>query len=233
MQPSATNLKYSLLMLSLNEIEGMKVIFPRIDKSLLHEVVVVDGGSTDGSIDFAKSYGFRIVPQKSRGVIEGFKEGLDALTGEVVITFTPDNNMIPEKIPELIAKMNEGYDMVTVSRYLGDAVSDDDHVISAFGNWMFTTMTNVLFGSKYTDVLGFYRAYRPQLIKELGIKIRLSIDTQLCIRCATRNKRVAEIPGNEPARIGGHSSRSIVYNGLIELHTILTEYVRWKLGWDV
>jgi len=212
------------MMLSLNEIDGMRAVLPRIPKELLYEVIVLDGGSTDGSIEYAKSFGFTVVHQQEKGLVNGTKEGIAATTGDIVITFTPDNNMIPERIPDLIAKMEEGYDMVVVSRYLPPAKSQDDHIISAFGNWMFTTLVNILFRTKYTDVLGFYRAYRKDLLKELDLEIKLSIDTQLNIRCAKRKKKVAEIPGDEPPRIGGKSSRSIIWNGLVELHTILDEW---------
>lgn len=215
---------YSLMMLCRNEIEGLRVVGPRIPKDHLHEVVVIDGGSTDGSIEYAQSLGFRIVRQQSTGIVEGIKEGIEATTGDVIIQFTPDNNMVPERIVDLIAKMDEGFDMVVVSRYLPPATSQDDTVVTRFGNWMFTTLVNVLFRAAYTDVLGFYRAYRKDLLRELDLQIRLSIDTQLCIRCAKRGRRVAEIPGDEPSRIGGHSSRSIVWNGLVELHTILSEW---------
>jgi len=212
------------MMLSLNEIEGLREILPRIPIDILYEVIVVDGGSTDGSIEFAESFGYKVVRQQSKGIVNGIKEGFAALSGDVIIQFTPDNNMIPEKIPELIAKMEEGYDMVVVSRYLPPAKSQDDHLISGFGNWMFTTLVNVLFRTRFTDVLGFYRAYRINLLEELDLEIKLSIDTQLNIRCAKRKKKVAEIPGDEPPRIGGQSSRSIIGNGLIELHTILDEW---------
>lgn len=220
--------RYSLMMLSLNEIEGLHEILPRIPGNLLHEVVIVDGGSTDGSLEFAESFGFKVIRQQSKGIVNGIKEGFDALSGDVVIQFTPDNNMIPERIPDLIAKMEEGNDMVVVSRYLPPAKSQDDHLISGFGNWMFTAMVNILFRTNYTDVLGFYRAYRVDLLKELNLDIKLSIDTQLNIRCAKRKKKVAEIPGDEPPRIGGKSSRSIIWNGLVELHTIVDEWLHYS-----
>jgi len=219
-------MKYSLMMLVLNELEGLRVILPRIKKVWLHEVVIIDGGSTDGSIEYIHSLGYKVTPQKEKGLIAGIREGIEATTGDAVIGFTPDNNMIPEKIPELTAKMDEGYDMVIVSRYLHGAKSYDDTLISGFGNHLFTWLVNFLFGTHYTDVLGYYRAYRKDLLKELQInEIELSIDTMLCIRCAKQHKKVTEISGDEPPRIGGKSSRSIIKNGIIELATILRELV--------
>jgi hypothetical protein len=109
---------------------------------------------------------------------------------------------------------------------LAGARSYDDTVVSGFGNWLFTGLVNLLFNTKYTDVLGYFRAYRKNLLKELEInEIELSIDTSLCIRCKKYKKRVAEIPGDEPPRIGGKSSRSIIGNGIIELRTIIAEFI--------
>jgi glycosyltransferase involved in cell wall biosynthesis len=219
-------MKYALVMPVLNELEGLKVILPRIKKDWLDEIVIVDGGSQDGSIEYAQSLGFNVTPQKEKGLIAGIREGIQVTKSDVIIGFTPDNNMIPEKIPELIKKMEEGYDMVIVSRYLAGAKSYDDTIVSGFGNWLFTMLVNLFFRTNYTDVLGFFRAYRKDLLKELNInEIPLSIDTLLCIRCKKYKKRVAEIPGDEPPRIGGKSSRSIVGNGIIELKTILSEFI--------
>jgi glycosyltransferase involved in cell wall biosynthesis len=225
-------MNFTLLILARNELQAMKVVMPRINKQWVDEILVVDGGSTDGTIEYAESLGCRVYRQKSKGVLGGFIEGMLEAKGDVLVTFTPDNNMIPEKIPELVAKMREGYDMVICSRYLRGAKSDDDNVVTGFGNWLFTTLVNVLFRTEYTDVLGFYRAYIKDLLKELGLDIsnvRLSIDTQLCIRCKKFGKRVIEIPGDEPPRIGGKSSRSIIINGVIELYTIVEEFVRPSL----
>jgi len=218
---------FSLIILCLNEIDSLRVILPRIDRAWVDEIIIVDGGSTDGSIEYAEETGFHILEQKSKGIIGGYREGLEAATGDIVITFTPDGNMIPEKIPELVDKMKQGYDMVIVSRYKDEAKSHDDTLISGFGNWMFTKMVNVLFKANYTDVLGFYRAYKRDLFKNLGIErdLKLSVDTQLCIRCAKKGLKVAEIPGDEPKRIGGESYRSIIKNGFIELFTIIEEFV--------
>ena len=110
-------MKFTLLVLCLNEIDCLKAILPRIDKTCTDQILLVDGGSTDGSIEYAENQGLDILRQKGKGIIAGIKEGIEAAEGDVIILFTPDGNMIPKKLPELVTKMKEGYDMVCVSRY--------------------------------------------------------------------------------------------------------------------
>ena len=105
--------------------------------------------------------------QKERGLRQGYLEVWPLLRGDIVITFSPDGNSVAELIPALIARMAEGYDMVIVSRYLGNAKSDDDNWITAFGNWFFTKTVNVLHGGNYTDCMVMFRAYKRDLIHAL------------------------------------------------------------------
>ena len=88
---------------------------------------------------------------------------------KILITFSPDGNSIPELIPKAIKKYKEGYDMVIVSRYAGDAKSEDDTPVTAFGNWMFSTSISLLHGHRYADAMVIYRIYRKNLIQELDL----------------------------------------------------------------
>ena len=65
--------------------------------------------------------------------------------------------------------MKEGYDLVIGSRYLDDAVSDDDTWLTGFGNWLFTKTINLLHGGNYTDAMVIYRSYRTKLIYDLEL----------------------------------------------------------------
>ncbi len=218
-------MKTTLLVLTMNEIEGVKLIMPRIKNEWVDEILVVDGGSVDGTKEWLTARGYKVITQKSKGVCGAYWEGMDAATGDVIIPFSPDNNSLPEMIPALVRKMGDGYDMVIASRYLGKAKSYDDDPVTALGNWMFTRMVNVLFGGKFTDSLVMFRAYKKSIVTELEMdeKRRPVFEMQLCIRCAKQGLTVAEIPADEPKRIGGVRKMRPLYNGSTLLWQIAKE----------
>ena len=218
----------SLLLPMLNEIEAASVILPQIRKEWVDEVIVIDGGSTDGTIDLCKSYGFRVESQERRGFGAGMLQGLQQAQGEVVIEFMPDGNSIPADIPRLIAKISEGYDLVVASRYLGGTESDDDDRLTAFGNGMFTAIVNLLFWAQYTDVLVGTRAFRRE--KALALEFDapgLSWPCQSSIRFARAGLKVTEISAREPARIGGERKMRPLKTGLEISLLILRDFFRF------
>lgn len=220
-------MKTTLLVLSYNEVEGMKVIMPRIPDGVVDEILIVDGGSTDGTIEWARNAGYKVIVQKNPGLGSAYVEGITEATGEIIITFSPDGNSVPEVLPELIKKLAEGYDVVTVSRYLDWATSEDDDMVTAVGNWMFTKFYNILFGQKVTDYLVMYRAFKISMVKQLKIDhSAISWQSQLMCRAARAGCKLGEIPGDEPARIGGVRKMNPVRNGLAELFMLGKEFGR-------
>lgn len=215
-------MKYTLLMPTKNEIEGLRAIAPRIKKEWVHQIVVVDGNSTDGTQAYVKQMGYTLVEQKNLGSFGYYGEALPYCTGDIIITFSPDGNSIPELIPSLIEKMNAGHDMVIVSRYRENASSEDDNRITALGNFALTGMINFLYGGSFTDSLVMFRAWRKSLC--LSIASLPEFEARTCVIAARDKWNVAEIPGNEPARIGGVSKMRPLANGWQILKVIISEF---------
>jgi glycosyltransferase involved in cell wall biosynthesis len=240
--------KVTLVIPTLNEIEGVKVIMPRIKPEWYDQLIILDGGSTDGTIEYAKEHGYDIHFQKIVGLRRAFIENYENVTGDIIITFSPDGNSIPELIPPLVNKIKQGYDMVIVSRYLGKAKSYDDTFITRLGNFFFTTIIGLFFGFKYSDAMVIYRGYQKEAVKKLGIlKPRsgfyekhigryVSWEPQLSIRCAKSRLKISEIPGDEPKRVNDENNKGIMPAtrirhfrvGFACLCLICDELVNWK-----
>src|SRR3990172_10183794 len=105
-------MKTTLFVPTLNEIDGMRVIMPRVKREWVDEILVLDGGSTDGTVEYAKDHGYPVLMQRCKGTRYAYNEALAQIQSGIVIPFSPDGNSIPELIPPLIEKSKEGYDMV-------------------------------------------------------------------------------------------------------------------------
>jgi glycosyltransferase involved in cell wall biosynthesis len=237
--PPATP-RITLFMPVLNEIEGMKAIVPQIRPEWCEQILVVDGGSRDGTLEYARECGFDTYVQRRRGIRFAYIEAWPLIRGNIVITFSPDGNCPPDAIPKLSAAMREGYDMVIASRYHGGMRSDDDDIVTRFGNWMFTNLINRLHGGQYTDAMGIFRAYRTELFSLLALDqedsyatekllaTTIGIEPLLSVRCAKRRLRTLDIPVPEPARLGGERKLQIVRWGGAYLLQIFRELYHWR-----
>jgi len=141
----------------------------------------------------------------------------------------------------ILDKISEGFDMVIASRYLGDAQSDDDDFVTAFGNWFFTRTVNLLYGGRYTDVMVIYRAYWKQLIFALDLDkdeshqlperlfaTRISWEPLLSVRAVKAGLQIAEVPGPEPVRIGGGRKLRVARWGAAYYFQFLREWLFWN-----
>jgi len=234
-------MKFTLLILTLNELEGMKQIMPRIKKEWVDQIIILDGGSTDGTIEYAKEKGYFVYVQKEKGLRNAYREVLPYITGDVVITFSPEGNSIAELIPPLIDKMRQDYDMVIVSRYLDGAKSYDDDVVTGFGNWVFTNLINLLYRVRYTDAMVMFRAWKKELMTDLDLdkdesyhteekifNTKVGVEPLLSIRAAKKRLKITEIPGDEPVRIGGERKLQIFRWGAAYLWEVFRELFFWN-----
>ena len=234
-------MKVTLLIPTLNEIEGMKTIMPRVKPEWCDQILVVDGQSTDGTAEYARQQGYDVVIQQKKGMRHAYMEAWPHVRGDVVLTFSPDGNSIPELIPACIARMKEGYDMVIVSRYAAGAKSYDDDAVTAFGNWLFTTLINLLHGGHYTDAMVIYRCYRKDLVAELDLDedssyalaerifhTNVSWEPLLSVRCAKRKLKYTDIPGDEPARDGGERKLQVLRWGGVFMFQVFRELFLWR-----
>lgn len=221
-------MKVSLAILTYNEIGGVKVIVPRIPKKGLYEVFCVDYNSKDGTVEWMKKHGIRVVQQQTKGRAEAVRIAFKEAKGDAVIIFSPDGNEVPEDIPKLIKKMGEGYDLVIASRFTKTSKAADAGRMHGFGNNMITFFTNLFHGTHVTDAINGFRIVNKKAYQKIGgIKAtRHEGDVEMTIKFARAGFKIGEIPTDEPPRIGGKAKIRTFTDGKLYMKTIL------KLWWN-
>jgi len=212
-----------------NEIKGVKVVLPKLNKEWADEWLVVDGRSTDGTVEEAGKLGFKVIKQKGNGLGDAYRIGVKNSHSENVLFFSPDGNCIPDDIPKLIKKMDEGdYDIVQISRFGKNGISEDDTWITAFGNRMFTFLVNAFFGGKFTDALFGFKIIKKNVFEELNLDGEfLTLEQQISIRSCKNHLKTFEIDGREPKRIGGEAKMKPLTTGRQLSFQIIKEFTRW------
>ena len=214
----------------IDEIDGMKMIMPQINNEWVDEIIIIDGGSTDGTVEEAEKQGYSIIHQKSKGLGDAYKLGIEAAKSDYILFFSPDGNHIPQDIPKMIEKINQGYDLVQINRFGKKSNSKDPGPITGFGNRMFTFLVNVFFGGRLGDTLDGFKIIKKEVL--LGLKIGTPCnevwEQQICIRALKAGNSICEIEGDEPKRIGGERKMKPFATGLELSKQIIEEFVYWK-----
>ncbi len=227
----------TLVILTLNEIDGITHVVPKLPTHVVDEILVVDGGSTDGTLEFFEARGMRMIRQERRGRGEAFRLAVRHARNDRLVFFSPDGNEDPDDIPRLVDGLAAGYDMVIASRFMTGARSEDDDkslfASRRWGNLTFTWLANVLCGRGrwITDTINGYRALTRAAFLRLAPDAHgYAIEYQMSIRALQLRLRVLEIPTRESPRLGrGVSKLNAIPVGFSFLRVLAREWA-WGAG---
>lgn len=222
-------MKITLVLLTLNEIEGVRQIYEKIPFGEVDEAFAVDGGSTDGTVEFFKSKGLPVFPQTMPGRAGAFQAAFLSATGDALIFFSPDGNEDPLDIPKFRPFLNVGFDMVVGTRMIEGGHNEEDENFLKPRKWannVFNWMANVTWnrGIYLTDTINGFRAITRQawsLLEPDGPGY--TIEYQCSIRAFKLGLRIAEFPTHEYLRIDGREGAPGIPTGLAFLRMYFSE----------
>ena len=224
-----STLKLSVVTITLNEEEAIGKVINDIKAATGGEceIVVVDS-SSDRTPEIAESLGARVIRQEPRGYGAAMRAALLAGSGDVIITTDCDDTYPMEMIPEFMKFVAEGYDIVSGSRLLGQFIPRHMPLLNWFGNWVFATMTSVLYGFATTDVTTGMRAYKREVLHGIEWETNYALPAELVIRPFLAGYKVKEIAIPYRERVG-----EITLNKWRSGKAFLRGIAKYKFGWKI
>lgn len=228
----------SIVIPARNEARNLQVILPLLPP--VHEVILVDGHSVDGTVEMAQKImpHIRVVRQSRTGKGNALACGFAAATGDVIVMFDADGSADSAEIPTFVAALVAGADVAKGSRFAPGGGSEDITPFRRVGNLGLNLLSNLLLGTRYTDLCYGYNAFRREILPHLGLPdVALprpadgrmvwgdgfEIETILTCRMVAARLRIVEVPSVERLRIYGDSNLNAVRDGFRVLRTILDE----------
>jgi glycosyltransferase involved in cell wall biosynthesis len=222
---SMASVRVSVIIPTLNEAENLPHVFPRLPHGL-HEVIVVDGHSTDGTVEVARRLrpDVRIVMQTGKGKGNALAAGFAAATGDIFVMLDADGSTDAAEIPRFVSALCNGADFVKGSRFAQGGASSDITFTRRLGNWGLNTLVNALYGTSYTDLCYGYNAFWARCLPYMRVDCDgFEVETLINVRIAKGGLVIHEVPSFERDRIHGQSNLHAIRDGSRVLRTIALE----------
>ncbi|MEM0504443.1 MAG: glycosyltransferase family 2 protein [Sulfolobales archaeon] len=199
---SNLNALITVVIPTLNEVEGIASVIDEVLSTGIsnNNILVVDGGSTDGTVDVAISKGVRVVTQEGRGKAAAIATALKYVNTPYIAVLDGDYTYPAKYIPVLLNEAFKGYDLVVgVRKY----VKGSQPFIYRLGNSLINKFFNILFGTKLSDVLSGMYVVKTSRLRELDFEMTgFSIEVELASHIVSTTSKVAEVPIEYRPRLG-------------------------------
>ena len=230
-------MKLSIVIPAYNEEATIEAIVRRVQGVDLgpveKEIIVVNDGSQDGTEQILKGLsGIRpISHERNAGKGAAVTTGFQAATGDIVLIQDADLEYDPDDYPTVIGPIVEGRsDVVMGSRFIlykpkFFGTRRSPYLSHYIGNMLITSITNLLYGQRFTDYEGCYKAFRRAVVAATPIKAKgFEFDNELVCKLMRKGTRIVEVPIHYTPRTYESGKKITWRHGVIMLWTI----TKWR-----
>ncbi len=225
-------MRVSVVIPALNEEAAIAEVVREIPCDLVHEIIVVDNGSTDRTAARASAAGARVVHEPTRGYGSACLAGTRAAAADILVFLDGDRNENPRELPLVLGPVLAGAaDLVIGSRVRGGAEPGALTPQQRVGNRLVTMLLRLLYGIALTDI-GPFRAIPARVLRDLRMEhTTYGWPVEMIVKAARRGYRIVEVPVTCRARLGrskvGGTLKGSVLAGYHLLFTTL-RYAWWR-----
>lgn len=195
---------------------------------LPYEVIVVDDGSVDRSLEISQAKEANVLRETHQGKGHAIRSGFKWAKGNIIVTLDSDGSHKPEEIPLILqCVMEDKVDFAIGSRFFNtEANKAKIPRLNRLGNRIFNSLIGLLTGVKISDSQSGFRAIRSAIIKKMELNSRgYEVESEMLIKALKMGVRVAEVPITFEQRTVGKSRLDPIKDGIRILNSIITSYL--------
>lgn len=217
--------RISVVIPARNEAQNLRHVLPNIP-SIVSEVILVDGYSSDDTIEVAQQLlpTIRVIKQQGNGKGDALRIGFAACSGDIIVMLDADGSADPNEIPHFVKALLAGNDFAKGSRFLKGGGSKDLTLLRSIGNSVLSIVVNTLFWTQFSDLCYGFNAFWKHCLDYVDVDCDgFEVETLITLRVHKANLKIIEVPSFEHARIYGQSNLKTFRDGWRVLQTIFRE----------
>ncbi|MEM2918879.1 MAG: glycosyltransferase family 2 protein [Candidatus Altiarchaeota archaeon] len=223
--------KISVIIPAYNEEESVGETIKRIQEvNSEYEIIVVDDGSRDKTIEIAKNSGAKVFKfKKNQGKGAAFRKGIQESSGDIIVQIDADSQFLPEEIPKLIKPLIEGEADITFgSRFLPDSSVEKGSLSfrNRIANIVDSFLASFFSGIKITDVQAGFKAFTRDALDKINFQENsFAYEPEIAILAGKRKLRVKEVPVSYKVRKGGKSNIKFLRDIYLIIKTMIKTWL--------
>tara|TARA_B100000214_G_scaffold171039_1_gene122935 strand:+ start:871 stop:1578 length:708 start_codon:yes stop_codon:yes gene_type:complete len=233
-------MKIALILLVFNERECLEILFDQIPKPSFESgydcLIAIDGGSTDGTVEFLTDRKVPILAQARAGRGEAFQQAFKLVDADGYLFFSPDGNEAISDLTKFKPFLECGAEIVIASRMMFGGQNEEDIQLFRPRKWankIFNALANLLFrkrGPYITDSINGYRAITKNAVEKLKLDASdYTIEYQMTIRALDMGLNIIEFPTREGQRLAGETGARSIPTGIRFIRRLWREWSKKRV----
>lgn len=217
----------TLIIPAKNEKESLPIVLNELKKYNLKIIVVLEKEDLD-TINSIKEYDCEILYQVNKGYGDALLQGFQNVKTNFFCIFNADGSFNPSELKNMYDHAIKGNaDFIFGSRYMSDALSEDDTIVTFIGNKIFTFIGKIFFSLPISDILYTFVLGNTQKANNLQLKEKsFSFCVELPILAKKSKHKLISVPSHERVRIAGKKKVNAFKDGFLILISMIKIYFK-------
>ncbi len=197
-----------ILIPTLNEGKTIEGIIKEFKSMGFSDILVIDGHSTDGTVEKAKNAGARVVIQSGTGKGQAVSQAFQLITNKYMVMIDGDGTYLPEEVDKLLEPVVSGQADHVIGNRFAHYQKGAFTGLNLFGNKILNKIFGFAYGIWLKDILSGYRAFNNNAIKQIELNTTgFEVETEITVECVKKDLKIVEVPITYLSRVSGAATK--------------------------